>query len=227
MKPFPGFPPKSGWTPLPNPFFTALLPEIDGLDELKVTLELFRLLYQKRGYPRFVTLGELAADGGLARGLEGGADGLQAALEKACARGTFLTLTVEREGRRHCLYFLNDPQGQQAVARIERGQLPLGELAAPAPAAEPPTGIFALYEENIGVITPLVAQELTEAEAHYPAAWIEEAFRKAVAQNKRRWSYIARILQGWEEEGRGEDRGDTEAKEARFARGKYGRVVRR
>lgn len=224
MRPFPGFPPRTGYTPVPNPFFTALLPGIEGLDELKVTLFLFCLLYRKRGYPRFVTLGELAADGGLVRGLEGG---LEAALEKACARGTFLSLALERQGKRHQLYFLNDPQGQQAVALIERGELPLGEIEAPPPAPEPTSGIFALYEENIGVITPLIAQELAEAEARYPASWIEAAFREAVAQNKRRWSYIVRILQRWEEEGRGEAGGDTEATKARSSRGKYGRVVRR
>ncbi|MEE9202290.1 MAG: hypothetical protein V3U31_03740, partial [Dehalococcoidia bacterium] len=167
MKPFQGFPAKTGYTPLPNPFFTSLLPEIEDLAELKVSLHLFRLLYQKRGYPRFVTLGEVVPEPGIG---DGGGEGLRQALEAACHRGTFLTLTVEREGRRYELFFMNDPQGQEAVARIARGELPLGEIvSAEAPPPAPRESIFSLYEQNIGLITPLVAEELKAAEERYPA----------------------------------------------------------
>src|SRR5579863_8567876 len=53
MPAFAGFPPgKNPYTPLPETFFTAILPEIEDVGELKVTLHLFWLLYQKRGTPR-------------------------------------------------------------------------------------------------------------------------------------------------------------------------------
>ena len=66
---------------------------------------------------------------------------------------------------------------------------------------ERPT-IFLLYEQNVGLLTPLVAEELREAEERYPAEWIEEAFRLAIQQNKRKWSYIRAILKRWETEGK-------------------------
>jgi len=62
MKPFPGFPQRMRFTPLPNLFFSQLIPQIDDIAELKVTLHLFWVIYGKRGYPRFITCGELLAD---------------------------------------------------------------------------------------------------------------------------------------------------------------------
>jgi DnaD/phage-associated family protein len=62
--------------------------------------------------------------------------------------------------------------------------------------------IFALYEQNIGPLTPLLAEELMEAEGRYPASWIEDAFREAVSLNKRSWRYALRILERWAAEGK-------------------------
>ncbi|HEV2405354.1 MAG TPA: DnaD domain protein, partial [Ktedonobacterales bacterium] len=68
---------------------------------------------------------------------------------------------------------------------------------------ERPT-IYALYEQNIGLLPPLLAEELREAAEEYPPEWIEEAFRLAMQQNRRRWSYIRAILRRWKTEGKGE-----------------------
>jgi DnaD/phage-associated family protein len=62
--------------------------------------------------------------------------------------------------------------------------------------------IFVLYEQNIGLLSPLLADELKDAADQYPPEWIEEAFREAVQHNKRKWSYIRAILRRWETEGR-------------------------
>jgi DnaD/phage-associated family protein len=62
--------------------------------------------------------------------------------------------------------------------------------------------IFALYEQNIGLLTPLIAEDLKDAISHYPEEWIEAAFREALQHNKRKWSYISAILRRWETEGR-------------------------
>ncbi len=64
--------------------------------------------------------------------------------------------------------------------------------------------IFILYEQNIGLLTPPIADELRQAEQTYPAGWIEEAFREAVSLNKRSWRYIRAILERWRTQGRGE-----------------------
>jgi DnaD/phage-associated family protein len=63
--------------------------------------------------------------------------------------------------------------------------------------------IFVLYEQNIGLLTPIIADDLREAEKLYAADWIADAFREAVAQNKRTWRYVQRVLERWAKEGRG------------------------
>ncbi len=99
---------------------------------------------------------------------------------------------------------LNTESGRNTLASISSGQLPVGPLPKVEPwegATERPN-IFALYEDNIGMINPMIAEELQEAEQLYPNPWIEDAFREAVSLNKRSWRYIARILERWEREGR-------------------------
>ena len=73
-------------------------------------------------------------------------------------------------------------------------------------------GIFRLYEQTIGPLTPILADELREAEKEYPAAWIEDAIRIAVKNNVRRLKYILAVLERMRAEGRYEQepRDDSE-----------------
>ncbi|MEW6033530.1 MAG: DnaD domain protein [Chloroflexota bacterium] len=234
---FPGFPAHGRFTPIHNVFFAAVLPEIEDLAELKVTLHLLWVLYEKKGYPRFVTRRQLLADAPLVQGMgsEGtpAAEALGQALELAVKRGTLLHLRLKRGDEDEDLYFLNTEADRRAVERIESGELQLADFAMPA---APPDGgverrdIFSLYEANIGLLTPIIAEELKEAEKLYPVEWIEDAFREAVSLNKRSWRYIARILERWSTEGkdRGKSRQYTEKTDPdKYIRGKYGRLVRR
>jgi DNA replication protein DnaD len=50
----------------------------------------------------------------------------------------------------------------------------------------------------------MMAEELREAEKEYPADWIADAFKIAVENNKRSWSYVRKILTRWQTEGRSE-----------------------
>jgi DNA replication protein len=207
MTEFSGFPQKMRFTPIPNLFFSQILPQIEDLVELKLTLHIFWTLYQKRGYPRFVTLGELRSDAALISGVkgeEGPDDLLRQGLKKAVSRGTLLHLSLERDGEVEDIYFLNTEADRRAMAKVESGELKLGGVPKKqqAPVEERPN-IFVLYEQNIGLLTPIIAEELKEAESTYPSSWIEDAFREAVRHNKRSWRYIAVILKRWASEGRG------------------------
>ena len=79
------------------------------------------------------------------------------------------------------------------------------------------------------MLTPMIAEELKEAEKLYPASWIESAFKEAVTRNKRSWRYISRILERWASEGKeyGEPRRGLEADRDKYIKGRYGHVVRR
>jgi len=212
MREFRGFPNgKVAYTPLPDLFFSELLPLIDSLAELKVTLHVFWLLYRKRGSSQYVTLLELLGDGTLLHGLRGLAsspeEALRGGLEQAVARGTLLHLESAK-GEEH-FYFANSARGRQAVEKALLGELELaggGVLVEPTVPAER-SNIFVLYERNIGLLQPIIAEELKDAERTYPQEWIEDAFHIAVENNVRNWKYVRRILERWAAEGKDRGRG--------------------
>ena len=208
---FAGFRPGTLYTPVPNPVFGPLLEQIQDLAELKVTLRGLWLLHRKRGWPRMVSLAEFLEDQALSRGLGyGGNDPgreIRRGLERAVARQTFLNYAGP-PGAVGGFYLLNTESDRRALDQLNRGRNPAPEdhgLPTPTgvdePAGQKPN-IFALYEDNIGMLTPILAEELKEAEELYPWPWVGEAFQIAAAENRRRWSYISAILRRWAAEGK-------------------------
>jgi DNA replication protein len=167
---------------------------------------------------------------------DGPADLLHRALEAACLRGTLLHLAVRSEAGDEACYFLNTPANRRLIRQIQDGEASLGTLEpiirADPPPALPRPGIYEIYEQNVGLLTPLIAEELREAELRYPPEWIEDAFREAVAYNRRNWRYVERILDSWATRGRGdrgENRRHVEPPEnpGRYLQGRYGRLLKR
>jgi DNA replication protein len=200
-------------TPLPNVIFAQVLPEIEDLAEAQVMLHVFYLLYHKKGSPRFVTLHELSADSTLRRALARDGQPVESALarglQEAEARGTLLHILSDGED----LYLFNTAEGRAAVDRLERGELKLGQsIQRPAPIVQESPNIFKLYEQNIGALTPLVAEELKEAEKEYPPEIIVDAFRIATENNVRKWTYVRAILEDWTREGKYEASGRSSKK---------------
>src|SRR3954466_14013155 len=97
---FKGFPSSARATAVPNVLFTELLPLIDDVDELRVTLYAVYALGRHLAYPRFVTQNELAADGVLMASLdreespEASRLRLTRGLDAAVARGALLAVEV-------------------------------------------------------------------------------------------------------------------------------------
>jgi DNA replication protein len=207
MKGFLGFPDgKQPYTPVPDLFFSELLPEVDHLGELKVTLHIFFLLSRQKGQRPCISGDELASDRRLLDGLETSAisseDALRDALERAVARRTLLRVTADPDANRRDWYFINSEKGRQAVDDLLAGKWMPPESSEALRLQVQRPNIFVLYEQNIGPLTPLLAEELGEAEDTYPASWIEDAFRESVELNKRSWRYIQRILERWAAEGK-------------------------
>ena len=209
---FSGFPGDTRYTPVPDQLFGHLLEGIDDLAELKCTLRTLWILHQKKGYVAFIAESDLKSDGVLLESFRdkgsGAAEAIQQALEGAIERKTLLSIPVEVDDRTELLYFLNDARGRRGIEAVRKGEATIdGSVAREAVAAEPKEpkpNIFSLYEENIGILTQLVAEQLKDAESIYPQTWIEDAFRIAVNNNKRSWSYIEAILKRRSTEGRGD-----------------------
>ncbi len=120
------------------------------------------------------------------------------------------------------LYFLNSPRGRAAAESFAKGQWqPESVLPAAAPPERP--NLFKLYEENIGPLTPLIADALKDSEQTYPPEWVAEALETAVRNNKRNWKYVEAILRRWKEEGHAkkQDRRDAQEDGRRYAEGEY------
>lgn len=65
------------------------------------------------------------------------------------------------------------------------------------------------YESEIGIITPMIADELREASTTYPLQWTLDAIHEAATQNKRGWKYVLGILTRWKAQGNQEDNKTT------------------
>jgi DnaD/phage-associated family protein len=236
---FSGFPRDTLYTPTPDPLFGPLLEDIQDMAELKVALRGIWLLHHKRQGPRTVSLDEFLTDTVLLRGLEpeGSADSaveeIRRGLRLAVRRGVFL---VHGGNPDEAVFALNNDSGRRALARLKEtgasGSANSGADEAPAKPREK-LNIFALYEDTIGMLSPIVAERLKEAEQRYPPGWIREAFEIAALENKRSWQYVAAILARWGSEGKGNWAGGSkdDGKPGRHSpqnqRGKYSKDYER
>ncbi len=252
MTAFTGFPTgKNPYVPIPEVFFTHILPEIEDSAELKVTLHIFWRLARKQAELRCISDQEMETDKLLLHSLQRRGDPrpaeerLHVALEEAVARGTLLRVNLQMMGGNGDIheqksvnwYFFNTTRSRKIVSGLQGGEMiPARMLLQDEQSAQTPQvvpqesekivaasmytkpishetrrivqveverpNIFVLYEQNIGLLSPLIAEELKDAADHFPMEWIEAAFREAVQHNKRKWSYIRAILRRWETEGR-------------------------
>ena len=192
---FEGFQPGTKALPVPSPLLGSLLAEIDDIAELKCTLRLLWYTAQVRGSPKWVDESALLADAVLNEAL-GSPDEIRRGVAAAIERGTL----VEAGGR----LLIATPENQRTAAQAPSTDTPATSTPEPArePAAREASNVYSLYEANIGLLTPMVADHLRDAEATYPLEWIEAAIREATERNVRNWRYISAILERWSTEGR-------------------------
>ena len=188
---------------LPETFFTQLLPEIESLTQLRLLLYFFWHLEKQQGNLRYLKLIDLTSDPALVT-MMGSEKRIREDLKNLIMIG--VVLDVSPPEHEESFYFINGPQGRAAVQAVENGdwQPEAGERKA-IQLTEKPPNIFELYEENIGAITPMMAEILKEDEKVYPNSWIVQAIEIAVTRNVRNWKYVQAILDRWQKEGRGDE----------------------
>jgi DNA replication protein len=232
---FKGFPNRMQFTPVPNIVFSSLLPQIHDITELKALFYVFEIVYPKKGNLKFFTIHDLWREASLMSSLAvTPQETVVKALESLVKKGVILQLSINQDGVAEEIYFLNNEANKVNLEKIRNGEIVLPgikpERCLPVNLPEP-SDIFSLYEQNIGMLTPLIADELKEAEKQYPEPWIRDAIKEAVASNRRNWKYIAAILEHWSTEGKdnGTHRGNlkTNTDPDKYIRGKYGHMVQR
>ena len=221
--PFSGFPGLAKATAIPNVFFSLLLPRMRAPGDLLAFLWIAKLVQEMKSETRFCSASQVWAEEGAAEAFAefgGGEPGLAAGLDRCVEIGALLRLDLVGENFEESIYFINNPGSRRAVGRARAGELVLRpETYVRPPQADVRPGVFRLYEENIGLITPLIGERLLAAAEEYPWEWIEDAIREAVELNRRNWRYIERILQNWMEGGRSEGVARSAPPSARDARG--------
>lgn len=216
---------------LPPELFSEVLPAITLASELKVTLQIFYRLSRQRGSPRRISWDDLLADRVLRKGLRALSklrppeELLAEGLEAAVARGTLLHLALPADGRVANWYLVNTPANRDWAAEMNLARAALAPNGEPAERAN----LIGLYEQNIGLVTPMLVDELREAEERYPREWIEEAMREAVRANARSWRYIRKVLERWAANGRQDapDRAERPIDIAKYTDGRLGHLYKR
>ncbi len=214
--------PPEAFAQVPGAYVTQVIRQVGDAVELKVTLLAFHLLSKSREYPGYVTRSELLLKAASMLGADEEVCGV--AVDAAVERGVFLRAQMQAEGDDATVYFANIEADLEAIEQLKTGwRSGNGGAAARTP------NIFELYERNIGIITPIMAEELKDAQRTYPPEWIEEAFREAVKGRKQNWKYISRILERWSVEGRGSGThrpANLTDDPDKYVKGRYGRVVK-
>lgn len=228
--------------PIPRSFFERHLSRIRDLAALKLLLTLYRLTDELDPDAPFVAEEAIFADRELAGGIRFAGsnrdpiEDLRHAIDVLVAHDAVVRVCVE-DGETESFWLMRkEPEHQQLLNSYLRGERAFpyhGPTAAhPRIVVERPN-VFRLYEQNIGVITPLIADQLVEAIELYPDGWIEDAINEAVSLNRRNWRYIQRILQRWATEGRGDEtyrRNQGAAgfvQPEKYLRGKYSSLFKR
>ena len=188
---------------LPETFFTQLLPNIETLSQIRLLLYLFWNAENQEGRIRFFHLEDLVSDSTLVK-MTGGEQSLKQALSDLIRLGAVLEAKPPLLDQTY--YFINGPQGRAALKAIQHDYWhENNQEGPPLHLTTDRPNIYKLYEENIGAITPMMAEILKADEATYPKPWIEEAIRIAITRNARNWKYIQAILKRWQNEGRGNE----------------------
>jgi DnaD/phage-associated family protein len=207
MANFKGFTESETFTSLPDKFFQQLLKEINDAAELKVTLYfLWRVEHMDSPFRALSKMDFDVKELGLS------ADEIKQGLEKAVKRGSLLKVQKEAQ----VFFLLNSPRGRAGVQAIESGKWNPASATSAPPMERP--NVFRLYEENIGPLTPLIADALKDAEELYSDEWIADVIEIAVKNNKRNWKYCEAILKRWKEEG---THGQKDQRDARKGSERY------
>lgn len=207
---------KPNYTQIPNSV-------LDGLAQMKeaearVVMALCRRTFGWHKRSDRVSLTQLQELTGMSR--QGVIQGIEAALEhkwiKRVQHGQAFTYTVLVNEVDQSTKLTSQPSRPELVNEVDQSaqklvnevdtqkkELPKEKERKTVAAATARPNEFAIYETEIGVLTPAIADQLKADIAEYPAGWLEDAIRTAALANVRKYSYVRAILSRWHKEGRG------------------------
>jgi DNA replication protein len=211
------------FTGIPEEFFREILPKLNDINELKVCLYILWKAYMVGDFGTPFSTQSLMLDeiliNGLIIGEENPKDLVDSILEKS-TKDKILLKKNRASSDQVDTFYINCLSGKAALSKKSNGN-----AFAHTTLDQIQPNIFQLYQENIGPLTPIIADALKNAEDIYSVAWIKEAIQIAVQNNVRRWRYVESILDRWQKEGRdGTDREHDQEDYRRYIKGEYGEI---
>tara|TARA_B110000014_G_C19999066_1_gene517684 strand:+ start:55 stop:735 length:681 start_codon:yes stop_codon:yes gene_type:complete len=199
------------YTPTPNSVFGKLLNQIDDINDLKFILRIIWMINQIKRVPKYLTIEEIMADKIVHAIISTKSDiAMHATCLSMIKNPQFSNLLICHEigtsKSTSTVVAFNTTRNKtmlnktQQLDKSDSVFQPDGDVSAESP------NIFKLYEDNIGTLNPIIADELKIAETTYPNSWITSAFKESVLRNKRSWNYIKTILENWHREGKNDGR---------------------
>ena len=200
-----------GYIPTPNIIFGKLLDEIEDINDLKFILRIIWMINQIKRVPKYLTIEEIMADKIVHAIISTKSDiAMHATCLSMIKNPQFSNLLICHEidtsKSTSTVVAFNTTRNKtmlnktQQLDKSDSVFQPDGDVSAESP------NIFKLYEDNIGTLNPIIADELKIAETTYPNSWITSAFKESVLRNKRSWNYIKTILENWHREGKNDGR---------------------
>ena len=210
-EPIGGFPLSDDYavTRVPNAVLGRVLAGIEDLDVVKLVLRAVWLLERGSGYPRSILGEQLKADRVLSVVFENESD-FEAALDQAVVRGVLARVSIGGIDR----LMLNTESARRVSSDVtgsvtdedEEGNgwdIPASRSAG--------ANAFRAYEENIGVLSPMIRESILSSLEDFTDEEITQAIRIAVENESRSWSFVAGVLRRWAREGIPHERRDSRA----------------
>ena len=186
-------------TRIPNAVLGTLLALKPDPSVVTLVLRAIWLLERQRTFPRNITIDELRHDRVLSVTLET-PDQFDNALEEALTIGVL----INADGG---LLMLNTESAVRQAASIGKSssadrtsEAEAGGWEASASSALP-VDAFRAYEENIGALSPIIRENITNALQDFTDEHIAEAIKIAVENESRTWAFVAGVLRRWARDG--------------------------
>lgn len=210
-QPIMGFPLSDdhGTTRVPNLVLGRVLAEVEESMTLKLILRAIWLLEHQRGFPRYISTEDLRRDRVVSRLIRDELE-LSKCLNSAKAHGILIEVSVNGN---ECL-MLNTESAERtsfdAIALIETPENDSDGWDSPTTSVMPPDA-FRAYEENIGLLSPMIRENILSALEDFTDEDITHAVRIAVENESRSWSFVAGVLRRWLRDGVPHERNDGQS----------------
>jgi DnaD/phage-associated family protein len=215
---------------IPESFISEHLSKINDPDLFKLLLYIFWRFDKEKSQVKYITIESIIKDLAFSEFFGKSSNEIKIRILELLTKAieqAILIICPNPEQAKIDLYFYNSIRNQEIIELIKSGDLRIENLQNISLASIKPN-VFKIYEENIGPLTPMIAETLEDASNNFPINWINEAIQIAVENNVRRWKYIQAILDRWQEEGKDarRDQKSTQEDREKYLKGKYSGLIK-